>query len=154
MVDVFIAARYHRNFRSIVPPTHIHGVDYSIGNTLHPAYWPSLTSEYSQTMNFHQRLINSLHYIAIYAVHHLRTVNTLVKLDKNYIGNADVTVEKLNRRISLAIYNNHFSFLNRPSVPNAIEIGGGLIEQAKPLPAVSGDFSFIYLHILSTKIWN
>lgn len=126
------------------------GMDYAIGNPLNPSYWPSVSTDYTQIMNFGQRLVNWLHLASIYAVHHLRITagNALLDMDEKYVGNrrANVTNEKLYGRISLIFANNHFSFLNRPSVPNSIDIGGIHIKPPKPLPPVSSAYiSFLFV---------
>ena len=45
--------------------------------------------------------------------------------------------------VSLIFFNNHASLLPRPSIPNAIDIGGVHVQPAKPLPKVSDCIMFL-----------
>lgn len=53
---------------------------------------------------------------------------------------------KLNKKISMAFYNNHASFFPRLSIPNTIDIGGihMSIKPEKPLPQVIPIYSYLY----------
>lgn len=130
-----LAEKYDIPVVSSLAPAYMPGADYSIGNPIHPAYWPSISSRYTQTMSFHQRVVNFVHYVINYAIHYAWTVRTAYAIDERFVGNKDVTIEKLYGRVSLVILNNHFSFMNRPTVTNAIEVGGMHIKEAKPLPS-------------------
>lgn len=117
--------------------SHYMGADYAIGNPRNPSYSAPSWNDYGQTRTFYQRLINSLHYVVIYAIYHLWTVPIVVDMNKMYIGNEHINADVINRRTSLVLYNNHFSFLNRPTVPNSVDVGGLVLERAaKLLPEV------------------
>lgn len=116
---------------------------------MHPAYLATVSNEYTQNMTFYQRLVNWVHYVSIYTVHHLWTTQNLPEMNEMYIGgNKDVTiVDKVNRRTRLIFLNCHFSFVNRPLAPNAVEIGGIHIKPVKPLPPVSSIYLSNYYYL-------
>lgn len=119
-----------------IAPVDVHGVDYLIGNPIQPSYWPFMMNGYTQTMDFYQRLVNWLQCVLIYAGHYLSYVKLMTQIDERFVRNEDSSVDKLYRRTSFVFFNSHFSFLNRPIVPNAVEIGGIHIKKAESLPSV------------------
>ncbi len=58
-------------------------------------------------------------------------------ISKKYLQMKLPSVETLHRQVALIFYNNHFSFINRALVLNAMKIGAIHIREPNFLPLVS-----------------
>ncbi|KAK5645049.1 hypothetical protein RI129_006349 [Pyrocoelia pectoralis] len=114
--------------------------DFQMGNPINPSYMPDMLLNYSNNMNFCERLVNSLIFL-------LATVNfflfTLPKhneiVQKNFPGAPHINELYFNS--SLMLLNSHVSINSAiPLVPNMIEIGGFHVDPPKKLPKDLQDY--------------
>ncbi len=120
----------------LYPPSISAILDLMIGNPGNPAIVPLLINAYSTHMNFFERASNAVQYVTLYALYNFRINDDMADISKQYLQMELPSVETLHRQVALIFYNNHFSFINRALVPNAIEIGGIHIREPNPLPQV------------------
>lgn len=123
------------------------GHDLMLGNPSNPSYVPFVSAPVPLTMNFIQRLINTFQYTVIYFGHYWFFNTHSKRLAREYFNMNLPTTDALHNRVSVILCNNHFSIMNRPTVPNLIDIAGIHIQEPKPLPSVSQN-SFYYLTVL------
>lgn len=107
--------------------------DAAIGFPDNPATIPHELSDSKLTMTFIQRLRNVwAHLIMDYFTYYV--IPTKVnQFYQKYFPDFKFQDEQ----ISMVFYNFHASILPRPTIPNAVEVGGIHIQPAKPLPQVS-----------------
>ncbi|KAL0107030.1 hypothetical protein PUN28_015526 [Cardiocondyla obscurior] len=102
-------------------------------NPINPAYTPSMFSDYTQRMNFKERLMNfwAIHFhtwqFHYYTNHHLTFV-------KKHFGIDVSNIKDLYKDIALYLTNSHHSLNGvRPLATNVIEVGGLHIRDDGPL---------------------
>lgn len=120
----------------LIPATGGIGNDLMIGNPGNPAVVPVITTPYTTRMGFFQRIVNTYQFLSYY-LGYFTVNNYMNEVAKKYFNSRLPSLQSLQRRVALTFYNNHFSFIPRAAVPNAIDIGGIHIQEAKPLPEVS-----------------
>ncbi|KAJ9574466.1 hypothetical protein L9F63_008354 [Diploptera punctata] len=106
-----------------------------MGNPESPSYIPHLFSEYSDKMNFYERMMNSLT-VNLYKVMYYFNVEVPTnKIVRKHFGDDMPDLSEIAKNTSLVLVNSHFS-LNapRPLVPGVVEVGGIHIIPPKPLP--------------------
>ncbi len=112
-------------------------LDHMIGNPKNPAVLPLRSTPYSTHMNFFERVLNTLQYAFHDTFYHYRMEKELADISKKYLQLEFPSNEILYQKIAIILYNNHFSIINRASVPNAIDIAGIHIQEPNFLPPVS-----------------
>ncbi len=108
-----------------------------IGNTGNAAILPLPWTSFSTHMNFLERTWKAVQYATHFALHYYKMNHEMRPISKKYFRKKLASAENLHRQVALTFYNNHFSFINRPSVPNAIDVAGIHIQESNPLPPVS-----------------
>lgn len=119
---------------SLTPATSGTGNDLMIGNPGNPAVVPVITTSYTTQMGFFQRIVNTYHFLRYYFGFYFSLNNYMNEVAKKYFNSHLASPQNLQRRVALTFYNNHFSLIPRVAAPNAIDIGGIHIQEAKPLP--------------------
>ncbi len=118
----------------IISPT----LDHMIGNTKSLAAVPSTwTSSHSTHMSFLERAWNVVQYATIFALYYYTMSDEMEPISEKYFLKKLPSAENLHRQVALTFYNNHFTLINRPAVPNAIDVAGIHIQESNPLPPVS-----------------
>lgn len=110
--------------------------DHEIGNPNNPSYIPYDLIGSLDWRSFYDRLQNTCRYIISQWYWHFVTSPVLNELYKNHSQQLGPAAQYNDIRPSLVFINNHVSLLPRTTTPNAIEIGGIHIKEAKPLPQV------------------
>lgn len=123
----------------ISPVTIITGPDLTIGNPNNPAYVPAFATGYTTTMSFMERMMNTFQYMRQYIGHYWYFTHSMKRIAREHFNKELPSTDVLHKRVSLQFYNNHFSLINRPLVPNSIDIAGVHMQEPKPLPTVSRD---------------
>ncbi|XKL68000.1 hypothetical protein PGB90_003491 [Kerria lacca] len=118
----------------VLPPSSGIGPDIMIGNPNNPSYIPLMTSPYSTKMEFWQRVSNIIQYIIHNIGYYFYFNNYMEEISQKYFNMELPSQNTLHEKVALIFYNNHFSFISRPLVPNAIDIAGIHINELKPLP--------------------
>lgn len=103
----------------------------AVGNPYNPAL-RNERSKYSQSWTFLDRLHSLCDYVQI-NIYPLFIPSSIDRIYRQYYG----SYFQLEKKISLLFVNNHASLLSRPSVPNAIDIGGIHLSPPNHLPEVS-----------------
>ncbi len=111
--------------------------DWAIGNPYNPAVLPAEFSDFSDRMTFLQRVKSTLHHLAIQFCYWFMVIPQLNKIYKEFYS-SNLLYRK---KVSVVFYNNHPTYLSRPLVPNAFDIGGIHMKTAKPLPQVLSQFN-------------
>ncbi|KAJ8972845.1 hypothetical protein NQ314_000010 [Rhamnusium bicolor] len=106
-----------------------------LANPTHTAYIPNNLMDYSDHMEFFERVENTL----VTLFHKFFYEYVILRQDEHiirkYFGKKSSTLKDFVMNSSLLLVNTHFTLnLPRPLVPNIIEIGGIHIERPKPLP--------------------
>ncbi|KAJ4449073.1 hypothetical protein ANN_00468 [Periplaneta americana] len=109
--------------------------DDGIGNPINPAYIPNIGTPFTQNMNFWDRLVNTLWYVATKFGQYFFSEIRMDKLMKEVFGPDIPPLSQLRNYASLVLVNSHFS-LNypRPAVPAFVEVGGIHIQGGEKLP--------------------
>ncbi|XKL67571.1 hypothetical protein PGB90_003062 [Kerria lacca] len=118
----------------ILPPTLFIGTDIIVGNPNNPSFVPLINTPYTTKMNFWQRFTNTVQYVIENIAYYYYFNHYMEEISKNYFNIELPTYDTLHKQVALAFYNNHFSFVSRPLVPNAINIAGIHIKESKSLP--------------------
>ncbi|XP_067620064.1 UDP-glucosyltransferase 2-like isoform X2 [Eurosta solidaginis] len=100
-------------------------IDELVGNTSPISYIPLPLGQFSDRMNFWQRLTNLWHYL-LHQIHmHLYYLPKQQEIYKEYFPNGTADIYAVHKNFSLVLLNQHFSIsFPRPYVPNAIEVAG------------------------------
>lgn len=122
---------------AISPSTSGTGTDLMIGNPGNPAVVPIMTTSYTTNMGFFERIMNTYQFLCYYIGHYFLFNNNMEELAEKYFNRHLQSLGMLHQRVALTFYNNHFSLVAKAAVPNAIDIGGIHIQDAKVLPEVS-----------------
>ncbi|XP_967685.3 UDP-glycosyltransferase UGT5 [Tribolium castaneum] len=106
-----------------------------VGNPSPPSYIPHFRSDFSTSMTFYERLVNSLLYAFHDLLYHFIVFPQQNQLMKKYIPNAPEHLNDVLYNSSIVLLNSHPS-INQPvpHVPNMIEIGGYHLKRPKKLP--------------------
>ncbi|XKL67999.1 hypothetical protein PGB90_003490 [Kerria lacca] len=88
-------------------------------------------------MTFWQRLTNTFYYVVEDVAHYYYYNYYMGKISEEYFNIELPSYDALHKKVSLAFYNNHFSFISRPLVPNAVDIAGIHIREPNLLPKVT-----------------
>lgn len=114
----------------------------AMGNTDIPSFSPSLAADFSDHMNFIQRMVNSLGNVIYGYLFESRLLAAQERILRKYFGEAPPPVAETERNYSLMLVNNHFSVnYPRPYLPNVVELTGLHIQQErKPLPKEVREF--------------
>ncbi|XP_057663227.1 uncharacterized protein LOC130898167 [Diorhabda carinulata] len=100
-----------------------------------PSYIPVLFMDYSDRMNFLQRLENTLMLVYSKFIHFYYIGPSGNEYSKKYLGVDLYQGGDILYNISLLLINRHYSFQTpKPLTPNVIEVGGIHIEPPKKLP--------------------
>ncbi|XP_056641411.1 UDP-glycosyltransferase UGT5-like isoform X1 [Diorhabda sublineata] len=109
-------------------------INYVVGNPTMLSYTPQVDTTFSKSMNFFQRIYNTLLYLFEAAVTHWHWLPRQDDLVKRYFPKAP-SIFELNYNVSLILINSHESLQQPvPLVPNIIPIGGFHIKKPKKLP--------------------
>nr|XP_061802138.1 UDP-glucuronosyltransferase 2B20-like [Nerophis lumbriciformis] len=104
------------------------------------SYIPQVFSNYSDKMDFTQRLKNVIYHGAMVYMHHFVSDPPYRALCERYFG-GDVSVMSLMQGADLWLMRVDFTFeLPRPTMPNVVYIGGFQGKPSKPLPADLEEF--------------
>ncbi|XP_057686374.1 UDP-glucuronosyltransferase 1-2-like [Corythoichthys intestinalis] len=104
------------------------------------SYIPQLFSNYSDKMDFTQRVNNVIYHGALVYMHHFVSNPPYRAVCERYFG-GDVNVMSLIQGADLWLMRVDFTFeLPRPTMPNVVYIGGFQGKPSKPLPADLEDF--------------
>ena len=117
----------------------------TIGNPEHPAYVPNQYLSYTDDMTLWERVINTAMRIgAPFARRHF-ILNRLDGVVQKFMGDESVSLEAIERNVSLVLVNSHHSLgFPRPLLPNVIEVGGMQCREAKPIESVDEElFDFL-----------
>lgn len=125
---------------AISPSTSGIGTDLMIGNPGNPATVPIMTTSYTTHMGFFQRIMNTYQFLCYYIGHYFLFNSNMEELAKTYFNSRLQSLGMLHQRVALTFYNNHFSLITKAAVPNAIDIGGIHIQNAKVLPEYIKNF--------------
>ncbi len=106
--------------------------DWTIGIPSSPAVVPNGFSYIPKTMNFYQRLENTVYHLYLRFLFYNDIESRSLKIRKKF-----GIPEFPDFNYSLVFQNSHPSLLPRPLSPSVIEIGGIHIQPAKPLPQVT-----------------
>lgn len=105
-----------------------------VGNPSPPSHIPYVLTNYSQKMDFWQRLHNGLIRAWEFVCMHLVLLPKQNKLLRQHFPGAP-SIDILNHNVSIVLSNSHVSTsIPIPLVPNLIEVGGFHIEPPKELP--------------------
>nr|XP_061802139.1 UDP-glucuronosyltransferase 2B20-like [Nerophis lumbriciformis] len=104
------------------------------------SYVPQLFSQYSDKMDFSQRLKNIIYHVALLYMYHFVSNPPYQAVCDRYFG-SDVSATSLMQGADLWLVRVDFTFeLPRPTMPNVVYIGGFQGKPSKPLPADLEDF--------------
>lgn len=111
---------------------------YRYGNPTTPSYIPHHFSDFSDKMNFIQRVENLLlNFVVSNLYNNWYVLHSDIKLSTKYFGDAAASIPSDVFRDSILLLNTHFTVnLPRPLVPNIIEIGGIHLGKSESLPKV------------------
>jgi glucuronosyltransferase len=110
--------------------------DIMTGSTHQPSHVPNVFLDYSDRMNFIERLHNFVTWKLDEAFLYFYHFPKQKKLYEAFFPKANLTFDKQRKNLALLFNNNHFSSSTvRPGMPNIIDIGGNHVEPAKPLPS-------------------
>lgn len=107
-----------------------------LGITENPAYVASLSTDFTDSMSFLERLENTLvHYYMKYWYRNMIQVKEQAIVEK-HVGRRLTDFNELAKNMSLILVNSHYSLNGgRPMVPGLIEVGGMHITSSKkPIP--------------------
>ncbi|XP_065216819.1 UDP-glucosyltransferase 2-like isoform X1 [Planococcus citri] len=109
--------------------------DHAIHNPNHPAYisFEAVTQKWKLEHIF-GRIINVFNHIVLLWYRNFVGPKLLKQFHNDHIDQLNSLGKYLNMEPELIFYNNHASLFSRPMNPNAIEIGGIHMKNAKPLP--------------------
>ncbi|XP_065218582.1 UDP-glucosyltransferase 2-like [Planococcus citri] len=116
------------------------GIDYFVGNPFIPSITPLRDSKFATKMNFWQRFENAVQYATSYWNLYFTQNKNMERYAREIFNMQLPSDEELNRRTAMAFYNNHPSFISRPTSPNVINIAGIHIRELKKLPKDIEDF--------------
>lgn len=136
-----IAEKLNVRLIAILPVTTCIGPDLHIGNPSNLASMPTPGSSFTTKMGFFKRLENAFYYIIYYISYYTFFQDYMDDVALMYFDMKLPSVDVLHQRVALTFYNNHFSFIARPMAPNAVDVGGIHIQEAKTLPKVRDDCS-------------
>ena len=108
--------------------------DHAVGVPNNPAFIPVEIAECQAKvdMSFVERVQNLWNHLLVYFTKKevsKRQEEFHLKYFPEYVMNK--------KKVSLVFFNNHPTFLPRPTIPNAIDVGGIHVQPANPLPEVS-----------------
>lgn len=96
-----------------------------VGNPTPMSYIPHFQVNFSERMNFVQRVGNVLLYLSESAFMYWYYMGQQEEVYENIFQDPKPSLDELQRNVSLVLLNNHFSLhFPRPYVPNMIEVGG------------------------------
>ncbi|XP_053969154.1 UDP-glucosyltransferase 2-like [Anastrepha ludens] len=130
--EALYALAYH--FKALLIGVSTFGTDFRIdelvGNTSPISYIPSVTSHFTDRMNFRQRLENLYVHIVEWLHNRFVLIPLQYELYKKYVRvNPPAPFIDVRKNFSLLLLNQHFSVsISRPYVPNAIEVAGWHID--------------------------
>jgi glucuronosyltransferase len=102
-----------------------------------PSYVPHIYSGYTQSMNFLQRLQNTIYYLQALYLYEERSEKVYDQIASKFFGVPMPPLDTLTRNASMLFLNTHFTLNEvRPLPPNVIEIGGLNIRPPNKLPEV------------------
>ncbi|XP_069190581.1 UDP-glycosyltransferase UGT5 isoform X2 [Procambarus clarkii] len=115
------------------------GLDYRqsavLGNVLHPAYVPNHKSDFPQPISLWHRFLNTMIHIAIAVYWRKWTIVPLTQKEISAQFPELPPLLDLERNMSLALMNTHFSIgIPLPLLPSQVEVGGMHCRPARPLP--------------------
>ncbi|KAF7996922.1 hypothetical protein HCN44_002568 [Aphidius gifuensis] len=94
-------------------------------NPDNPSYVPSILTEYSTNMNFHQRMINSLIFVLSNFIYDTITTWKIQDIVDDAFGHDIGRLSDIAANTSAILVNTHYSLHGaKPDNPNIIEIGG------------------------------
>lgn len=107
------------------------------GNPVNPSFVPSGLVNYSQKMNFWQRVVNTICTSFMKTIFNYN-IQIQDKYVEKYFGSGYPTVYDLQKDVALILVNSHFIFNGiRPITPSIIEVGGMHIQdEGEKLPQV------------------
>lgn len=108
-----------------------------VANPSMSSYIPNILLEYSQPMNFVDRLINTLAYLTFEVIYYTKMEKDSEEVARKCFGEDMPPLRKIIQNASLILINEHFS-LNTPKafVPNVIPVGAIHVGELKALPEV------------------
>ncbi|CAG9806947.1 unnamed protein product [Chironomus riparius] len=105
------------------------------GNLSPTSYVPKPYLEYTDKMNFKQRLSNTVYTHIEDLIYEFIIKSNQRKLYNKYFPNAKSTFDEVYKKSAIYFLNTHVAYSTvRPYLPNLVEIGGIHVQQAKPLP--------------------
>jgi glucuronosyltransferase len=114
-------------------------MDEWFGNPSPYAYVPGVFQEYTERMNFWQRIHNTLAEIHIKLGRIFYVIPQHDAIIRKHLNSSNIpSIWELQKSTALLLLNSHFSIgYPRPLMPNIVEVGGMHITSPKKLPAVS-----------------
>ncbi|KAJ8940068.1 hypothetical protein NQ314_010902 [Rhamnusium bicolor] len=109
----------------------------TFGNDIHPSYLPFYMLQYTEHMNFHQRVINYVMTRLDSFTKQTYQMQKLEKVARRIFGDNMDSMQSLERHISLLLCNiNNALHYPQPLTPNIIPVGGLHIKAANNLSKV------------------
>lgn len=106
---------------SVIMPS----INERFGNMDNPAYIPMIMLDYSDKMNFIERLDNTFGLILYKLIHYFYFYLPGMQAVQKHISDTILDLEEIAKHASLLLVNSHFSLSRpRPLAPNVIEVGG------------------------------
>nr|XP_045609683.1 UDP-glucosyltransferase 2-like [Procambarus clarkii] len=117
------------------------GIDFRqsavLGNVLNPAYVANHRNDYPQPFTIWQRILNTIYHIGFALYWRIWVVVPLVQKEISAQFPELPPLLDLERNMSLALMNTHFSTgIPLPLLPSQVEVGGMHCRPASPLPQV------------------
>ena len=112
-----------------------------VANAANPSYVPTFGAVtaigYQSSMNFWQRVVNTVTYVISIVVYYAFTMRKEDAVIRHFLGSSAPSLYDTVKNTSL-IFSNSDSCLNPafPMVPNVVQVSGMQIETAKPIPKV------------------
>nr|XP_018905849.1 PREDICTED: UDP-glucuronosyltransferase 2B13-like [Bemisia tabaci]XP_018905858.1 PREDICTED: UDP-glucuronosyltransferase 2B13-like [Bemisia tabaci]XP_018905867.1 PREDICTED: UDP-glucuronosyltransferase 2B13-like [Bemisia tabaci] len=120
---------------SVVPYGSPQWVNELVGNFANPAYVPNQFTSFTDRMTFAERLTNL--YVNVYCslFRYFRYLPRNEAIAQEFFGFSEPSVAQLEKHVSLALVNSHFSLRYSESIPpGLVPVAGMHISPAKPLP--------------------
>ncbi|XP_069675720.1 UDP-glucosyltransferase 2-like [Periplaneta americana] len=127
--------RFQAPLVSITTSTSLPWVGIRNGNPDNPAYIPSYYLPFTDQMNFWERLVNAVFYLATNLWYCIEIDMPTEEMLEQHFGKNCPSVHELQWNTSLILVNSHFSVNTpRPAVPTFVEVGGLHINNRGKLP--------------------
>ncbi|OXA46125.1 UDP-glucuronosyltransferase 2B7 [Folsomia candida] len=107
------------------------------GHVAPPSHVPYPLLEFTDKMNFRERVVNFLVDWATYFHSEMVDIPLFEEVYRKHLGREVPSVKEIQKNASLMMMNtNYLTTYHRPVMPDVIEIGGMHCKEAKPLPEV------------------